>query len=202
MTEMDSQLAVRSELRAQALATRDKLDIELRHIWSTEIITQLRTYLEAKEARFLHCYLSFRSEVETREFIERTLAEGMRVVVPVIEEIEENEQRVERLAHTEIQGISGFVKGRFGIEEPAVRSPASLESLDAVIVPVVAFDRRGTRLGYGKGFYDAFLHELSGTVERIGLAFQMQESGFIPRLAHDEPLDTIITERELIHIAD
>src|SRR5665213_531262 len=191
---------VRRPLRARAITTREALAPEVRHDSSVEIIEQLKKYLAGKKCRVLHCYISFRSEVETREFIEGAIREGMRVIGPVVEQSGEVEQvQNERRAPTEIRGITGLAKGRFGLEEPVEREPASLESLDAVIVPIVAFDRRGTRLGYGKGFYDVFLRELPRSVERIGLAFSAQEVDHIPALPHDEPLDTIITEREIIH---
>lgn len=199
MIASEEVLATRRELRKRSLAGRDAVTAETRHIWSHEIIACLEDYLGERNVRSVHCYLSFRSEVETREFIEEVLEKGIRVTVPVIERVENTAQAVnERLAHAEIQDMAELVKGRFGIDEPAVRSIASLERLDAVIVPLVAFDRNGTRLGYGKGFYDLFLHELPLSVERIGLAFSTQEVEFIPPLPHDERLHTIITEREVI----
>ncbi len=200
---------IRLELRARGLAARESLTPEMRHNFSEEIARRLKDYLAEKSAaadRVLHCYISFRSEVETREFIEDAIREGTRVIVPVVEnhgEVIEDAPTGERLVHTEIRGITGLIKGRFGLEEPQERTPSSIETLDAVIVPLVAFDRYGTRLGYGKGFYDVFLHKLSRSgPERIGLAFSTQEAEYIPALAHDEPLDTIITEREIIHAVE
>jgi 5-formyltetrahydrofolate cyclo-ligase len=190
---------IRRELRQTVLAIRETLDSDFRHRSSVEIAERLMRYLAENQYRVLHCYISFRSEVETRAFIENALLDGIRMIVPVVEQAVEHADRKERLVHTEIRGISGLAKGRFGLEEPVEREPSSLESLDRVIVPIVAFDRRGTRLGYGKGFYDVFLRELPRSVERIGLAFSAQEVDHIPRLAHDEPLDTIITELEIIH---
>ncbi|MFI5202567.1 MAG: 5-formyltetrahydrofolate cyclo-ligase [Candidatus Kapaibacterium sp.] len=191
---------VRRELRARAMAAREELAPEIRHQFSAEIIERLKPYLTGKKCQALHCYISFRSEVETRVFIEGIIHEGMRVIVPVVEYAGEAEEaEADRLVHTEIRGLTGLAKGRFGLEEPVEREPSSLEALDAVIVPIVAFDRRGTRLGYGKGFYDVFLRELPRSIERIGLAFSAQEVDHIPRLPHDEPLDTIITEHEIIH---
>ena len=102
------------------------------------------------------------------------------------------------LAHTEIKGLTALRRGAFGLDEPVERTPSTLESLDAVIIPIAAFDRRGTRLGYGKGFYDRFLHDLPRSIPRIGLAFAVQEVASIPDLPHDEPLDYVITEREII----
>ena len=194
---------IRRELRQSALSKRNALSPEVRHLSSLEIIERLKQYIEGKSAvadGVLHCYISFRSEVETREFIEGAIRYGMRVIVPIVEASDPADQtRIGRLVHTEISGITGLTKGRFGLEEPTEREPSSLELVDTVIVPIVAFDRRGTRLGYGKGFYDVFLRELPRSVERIGLAFSTQEVDHIPALPHDEPLDTIITEREIIH---
>ncbi|SRR5581483_3106011 len=188
-------LEIREALRRSQIALREELPAELRHASSMEIIQRLERHLAERGATFIHCYISFRSEVETRAFITAALeVHRWRVVVPVVE------QGAEVLVHTEIQGLDNLAKGRFGLEEPVDRTPASLESLNAVIVPLVAFDRRGTRLGYGKGFYDAFLRELPDSVERIGLAFAVQEAEHIPLRPHDEPLDLIITEREFIRI--
>jgi 5-formyltetrahydrofolate cyclo-ligase len=175
---------------------RDALSPDERHRLSTEIVNRLRGYLFEKKYQSIHCYISFRSEVETREFIEHALQERMRITVPIVEQIDGKKV----LAHTEVSKVSGLADGHFGLQESVERTPASLLSLDAVIVPLVAFDRRGTRLGYGMGFYDTFLHELPRTIERIGFAFSLQEINHIPSLPHDEPLDTIITEKEIIHV--
>lgn len=197
----DIVLEERRNLRRNALLARDTLDPALRHAWSIEIAERLYAYLPDQKAEWkmsssIHCYISVRSEVETREFIERELRDGVRVIVPIVEQAGTSKV----LAHTEIKGLTDLAKGHFGLDEPLERNVASLVSLDAVIVPLVAFDRRGTRLGYGMGFYDRFLHELPREVKRIGLAFSMQEVSFIPSLAHDEPLDAIVTERAIISI--
>ena len=185
---------IRKDMRVRAMKERDALASDERHRLSKEIGERLRGYLLEKEYQSIHCYISFRSEVETRECIERALQERIRVTVPIVEQIDGKKV----LAHTEISKLSDLVNGHFGLQEPVERTPASLLSLDAVIVPLVAFDRHGTRLGYGMGFYDRFLRELPRTIERIGLAFRMQEMTDIPSLPHDEPLDTIITEQEII----
>jgi 5-formyltetrahydrofolate cyclo-ligase len=105
------------------------------------------------------------------------------------------------LVHTEITHLNDLKSGSFGLEEPSLRGPAALEGLDAVIVPMVAFDRRGSRLGYGKGFYDAFLGGLPSETKRIGLAFALQEVTHIPLLPHDIAVGRIITESEDIIIS-
>jgi len=187
---------VRESLRQEKIAERGRIPPELRHELSIEIVRKLKEHIHRKNFKFIHCYISFRSEVETRDLIEDEIKSGIRVVVPVVEQLDGKSL----LIHTEISGLDNLKKGTFGLDEPVERRLSSLESLDAVILPLAAFDRRGTRLGYGKGFYDKFLHELPKSVERIGLAFSIQELENIPQLPHDESLDTIITEREVIKI--
>ncbi len=194
--EQPSVQETRPDIRARAMKERDALTDSARHQWSEEIIERLQCYFAEKAVHSIHCYISFRTEVETHTFLKRVLSEGMRVTVPIVERIHNNKV----LVHTEIKGLSNLADGSFGLREPVERIPASLDALDAVIVPLVAFDRHGTRLGYGMGFYDVFLRELPRSVERIGLAFSIQEMNRIPLFPHDEPLDTIVTEQEIIHV--
>jgi 5-formyltetrahydrofolate cyclo-ligase len=89
-------------------------------------------------------------------------------------------------------------RGRFGLDEPIERSAARLDGLDLVVLPLAAFDTNGNRLGYGKGFYDRFLSELSPTVLRVGLGFDLQEVDRIETHDRDQPLDIIVTETRTI----
>lgn len=90
-------------------------------------------------------------------------------------------------------------KGFGGIREP---SPAAPEVMpDVVIVPLAAFDRRGFRIGYGKGHFDRTLGPLARGVRPflVGYAFALQEVEEVPRELHDVPLDAVVTETEIIH---
>lgn len=195
--ETNEQIAqLRKELRKSALAARDAISPTEREGRSRQIAARLLTYLRERNVHSVHCYLSFRSEVETRDAIRSMLESGIRVTVPIVERIGTSAA----LGHAAITSVTEFQKGHLGIDEPLERTPASLETLDAVIIPLSAFDRTGTRLGYGMGFYDRFLHNLPRRVERIGLAFQVQEIPHIPALTHDEPLDLVVTENAIIHV--
>ncbi len=180
----------RDAIRKTALSRRDALDESMRHALSERVSDNLRGVLKTLRAEFIHCYISFRSEVQTREFIEESLQEGARVVVPVVENLDGNSI----LLHAEIAGLSNLRQGTFGLEQPIEREEADLTGLDAVILPLSAFDAEGNRLGYGKGFYDRFLKEISRDVMRIGLAFDCQYVPTIPALSHDERLDFVVTE--------
>ncbi len=91
-----------------------------------------------------------------------------------------------------IIGEDGFCRGAFGIWEP--KGPA-ISKVDLVFVPGVAFDKKGNRLGYGKGYYDRFLSKTSAST--VGLAFSCQIAESLPCDEHDKRLDMILTEEGL-----
>ncbi len=90
------------------------------------------------------------------------------------------------------------IPGRWDIPRPVEDAP--VVTPDILLVPLLAFDRAGYRLGYGGGFYDRTLADLKPrkTVVAIGVAYAAQEVDFVPRGPHDEPLDFIMTELEVI----
>jgi 5-formyltetrahydrofolate cyclo-ligase len=94
----------------------------------------------------------------------------------------------------------GLVRGPFGIFQPS--SDADEVDPDIVLVPLAAFDRAGHRIGYGRGYYDRTLENLRSMkkITVIGIAFAVQEIETVPRLPHDEQLDCVLTERELIDL--
>jgi len=91
-------------------------------------------------------------------------------------------------------------RGPYGIFQPS--SDAAEVDPDIVLVPLAAFDRAGHRIGYGRGYYDRTLQALRAMkkITVIGLAFAVQEIDIVPRLAHDEQLDCVLTERGLIDL--
>jgi 5-formyltetrahydrofolate cyclo-ligase len=93
---------------------------------------------------------------------------------------------------------SDLKRGKFGVAEPAETQPALHPSI--VFVPLVAFDRKGNRLGYGAGYYDACLRDMRARerILAIGVAFDEQEFADIPREPQDEPLDMILTPARVI----
>lgn len=148
-------------------------------------------YLRSRRPGIIHCYMSFRSEAETYDLIRAAMQEGIRVLVPVVNETGEMVQH-------ELHNLQELRVGHLGLPVPGASAEYLLHDVDIVIVPLVAFDRHGNRLGYGKGFYDRFLSLLGPEVERVGLAFATQEVERIPDAPHDVPLHKIVTEHELI----
>lgn len=145
-----------------------------------------------QQARVLHCYLPTRSEVDTRPLISDALANGQRVVVPVVQRGLPDLAHSWLLAHSE----TDLEQGVFGTWQPRLLHSALPGEWDVTIVPLLAFDRRGYRLGYGKGYYDRLL--LVAPTPTIGVAFATQAVADLPHEPHDVPLDWIVTEDEVI----
>ena len=84
--------------------------------------------------------------------------------------------------------------GSFHIEEPTGNDTASMDDIELVVVPAVAYDRRGNRVGRGKGYYDRLLAETRATKVGVGYDFQLMDDGEIPAEPHDVRVDIVITE--------
>ncbi len=155
----------------------------------------MRTLLSRKEfqaADKVLIYLSKEGEVDTDNLLDRAFELGKRVCVPVVDR-EKDELRVSELPGPEID----FRLGAFGVREPAEEDLNFVPSdqIDLVVVPGLAFDRRGGRIGYGKGYYDRLLSRLDSRVPRIALAFDFQILDTVPQNESDIQVDIIITEK-------
>ena len=134
-------------------------------------------------------FASFRSEVDTAPMIRRSLAEGKRVILPKV--------RGKDLALFEVNEFDKDVSaGAWGIPEPHEKNPVTLDTVNLIIVPGLAFDELGNRLGYGAGFYDRILPFCQGVT--IALAFEAQMVPQVPVSAHDVPVKKIVTEKRVI----
>ncbi len=144
----------------------------------------------------LMVYLPFRGEVPTARIIERALAEGKTVAAPVTLK----EER--RLLPLRLTGRPEDLRpGPYGIlePEPSVCESVPPDKLDLVVVPGVAFDVEGARLGYGGGYYDRFLALEAREATRVALAYEIQVSPVpLPLDAHDSRMDLVVTERRII----
>jgi 5-formyltetrahydrofolate cyclo-ligase len=149
-------------------------------------------------AEIVCSYVSFREEVETFGLLSSLFAEGRRVAVPV-----HLHGVVQPLIFAEIRSLDELVPNHFGIPQPP-RDAARFLPTDAIpvfLVPGLAFDPAGRRLGYGLGFYDrAFAAAAPGAL-KIGLAFELQVLESVPADPHDVPMDLVVTEQRVIPAA-
>lgn len=177
---------LKADLRGAALARRDALDIELRHAGAKRIAEDIMAIEDLARAEIVGAFWPIRSEVDPRPLIAQLFARGQRVALPKV--------TPGGLVFREWKAGEALVRGNFGLSEPR----DGLPPLDptALIVPLAAFDRRGHRIGYGRGYYDQAIARLSlnGPVLTIGVAFSVQEIDVVPAESHDQPLDHLVTE--------
>ncbi len=157
-----------------------------------EIRNRLFAVPEFRKANIVLFYVSMKGEVKTEKAISETLRMGKRVLVPFV-----SLKRGELLI-SEINDLHDLSPGAFGIPTPKHPKEFPLDKIDLVIVPGIAFDKKGNRVGYGSGFYDRFLRKLKSDVSFIALAYDLQ---MVPRInpnKTDVRLEKIITEKEII----
>jgi 5-formyltetrahydrofolate cyclo-ligase len=129
-------------------------------------------------------------EADTRTLITHAWERGVTVLAPAV-------AAGHLLRWSRIESFDLLAPGPYGILEPPASAPIEMPPPHAVaIVPCVAFDAAGYRLGWGKGYYDRFLDGFDGP--SIGLAFDCQEVPELPRESHDQPVDYIVTETRVI----
>jgi 5-formyltetrahydrofolate cyclo-ligase len=141
----------------------------------------------------LMVYVSKPPEVHTHALIGLLLAQGKTVVVPIIEK----DTKTLRLSYLDDPAV--LRQSTFNVPEPVGHElPAQASDVNVVIIPMLAFDKRGNRLGYGAGYYDRFL-TTHPHLERIGIAFACQELHKIPADPTDAGMDMIVTDTGIIH---
>jgi 5-formyltetrahydrofolate cyclo-ligase len=177
---------IRREAGVRRREVPDK-DERSRAIW--ERLAGLPQYARAATVML---YLDFNSEARTRPFVPEIWQSGRRVVVPYCVE--------DRLGLFRLCDFAELAPGTLGILEPAEAwrgrpdRHVAPEEIDLVVVPGVAFDRRGGRIGHGMGYYDRFLRRLRPDAWSIAPAFECQLFDEVPLLPHDVGVDRIVTE--------
>ena len=177
-------------LRREVLAVRDALPPEDRRARSEAIAPRFLALPEVADAGTVMAFWSFGSEVDTAPLIERLLADGRTTAMPRIEGT-----HVVPVAYRpgdEVRETS------FGAFEPLEGRVLDATDLDLVVVPGVAFDDAGRRVGYGGGFYDRLLPGLRPGVPAIALAFSVQLVPEVPTGGMDSRVDAIVTEGKVI----
>jgi len=179
-------------LRAGALRARRAIPRREIDAASRLIEKRLLSLEEYARADLLVSYCATPDEVQTSSIIESALKEGKRVAVVV------TEPETKRLTFSEITSLEEVAPGHYGIPEPrpGFLRPVPLEDADLVLVPLVAWDLRGHRLGHGEGYFDRAL--AGRKVTKVGLALESQRLGRVPASPHDVPLDLIVTERRVV----
>ena len=186
----------KSEIRRKTSARREGLSDEARAKKSQAIMACLFEFANFREARTILFYMNAGSEVATEAMIRKALEHEKFVALPWVDKTEG------KIVPLKLDNFDGDVKpGYRGIREPIRQQCKAIpvENIDLAIIPGVAFDERGGRIGHGTGFYDKFIPSLDVTTRKVALAFECQIVSQIPMEPHDRYIDIIITEERIIY---
>lgn len=195
----------KAELRRTALARRDAIDLDVRAAKSAVICARLVELLDRLDAAAPHTvaiYAAMGSEVDPAAFAAAAAARGWRVAYPCMLSATDTAACGQRMCMRAVAAADASSAPFIGHPTRAFtatdidssRFPiVSVEALDMIVVPLVAFDRAGARLGYGGGCYDRYLPMLSPACQIIGIAFDEQRVDHVSTDAHDLPLPHIVS---------
>lgn len=153
-----------------------------------------------RQAKTIMWYIHCRSEVRTQSALLRELATGKRMVIPYCTK---DEQSYNKLGLWLLEDFAELVPGMWGILEPPRQRWGEIgkeippEQLDCIMVPGVAFDRNGGRLGNGAGYYDRLLKSVRADTVIIGVCFESQLVEQVAMESHDVSMDAVITEKAI-----
>lgn len=185
--------ARKQEMRQVALKRREKLATSMGRMNSAESLTAQFFYnYQPKKNTAVSAYWPFRNEIDVRPLLKRLNFIGCCCLLPVIM------GRKKPLQFHRWKPGDTLKMSRFGLLEPSTLHPNS--SPEIVVVPLLAFDSAGYRLGYGGGYYDCTLAVLrkSGDILAIGAAYEDQQVDSVPHDQFDQQLDAVVTEQGII----
>ena len=195
----------KAELRRAVIARRDALDLDVRTAKSAVVcarLVELMDRLGAAAPRTVAVYAAMGSEVDPAAFAAAAVARGWRVAYPCMLSATDAMACGQRMCMRAVSAgdaseapfIAHPTRAFAATDVDSIRFPiVPAKALDMVVVPLVAFDRTGARLGYGGGCYDRYLPILSPACQIVGIAFDEQRVDHVPTDAHDLPLPHIIS---------
>ena len=185
-------MTMKNELRSKFKQLRKNMSVD--EAFEKSIMAQkhfLKTEIY-KKSRCIMLYKALGNEVNTEMLLARAFADGKKVVLPVTDV--ENGKITP--FYTNINAT--YEKGGFSVREPQNTVEAKIEEIDVVVVPGIAFDCKGNRIGFGKGCYDMFLEKCNAV--SVGLCYEFQLIPEIPADTGDVKMDYILTENEFFSV--
>jgi 5-formyltetrahydrofolate cyclo-ligase len=191
---MPDEIQIRKErIRREALARRDAMPPEMRQA-AAQAIAAREFPLAITPGAIVSGFMALKSEINPLPLMQKLAGQGARLALPAIA------GRGKPLMLRAWEPGAPLGRGQWGIREPTADA-AEVEP-DIVLVPLLAFDRAGHRIGYGAGYYDLTIARLRArkAVMAVGVAFAIQEVAAVPATARDARLDLVLTEREMIDL--
>lgn len=180
----------KKELRKSLMGKRSEYPKELREKMDKKAFENLIKTEEYKNSENIFVFISFRDEIDTHEAVRYFIKDNKNVFIPYTEEGKE------KMRLTRLKDMEDLVPGHFGILSPKKEDLDFIDHniIDLVLVPGLAFDDEGYRIGYGGGFYDKFFADLISKPKKIGYCYSFQLIDKIPHDDYDIPVDMVITD--------
>jgi 5-formyltetrahydrofolate cyclo-ligase len=193
MSDLEHIKDLKATLRREAMARREALPTVDR-VAAAQIIAARGLPVKVVPGNTVSGYSPLKSEISPMPLLRRCADDGAELALPVVV------GRGHPLTMRAWAFGAPLTSGVWGIRQPPPAAPEVFP--DILIVPLLAFDRRGHRIGYGAGYYDMTLARLRAmkTVTAIGIAFAAQEVDEVPTTPRDAPVDFVLTEREIIDL--
>ena len=183
---MKNQIREQNKIKRRAM---DKSEVCEKSKAAAKAFLQSELY---KNAQQIMVYLPLGNETDPSDIIAAAFCDGKRLVLPV------TNPQTNEITPCVYEKDTVLVKGAFSVTEPNETIPADMSKTDVVLVPGIAFDKFGNRVGFGKGCYDRLLKNT--TAVKVGLCYDYQICPQIPADEHDVKMDYLITERGVICI--
>ncbi len=186
--QADTTVPIKSAMRQKIGDLRAALTAQQRERETEICVSGVLASTEYQTATHMLVTMSFGSEIQTRDIIKRAWADGKRVALPRVV------RTSNELSLFWIDSDTMLERNPLGIDEPALAAPpATANEFDLVLVPGLAFDLAGNRLGYGRGYYDRLQKILHRRAVRMAIAFDCQCVDIVPTGITDEQIDVLVT---------
>jgi 5-formyltetrahydrofolate cyclo-ligase len=190
---MNELILKKQKLRTELLDTRRDLSKEFVFSKSLQVIEKLITLQEYKLAKSVMFYVSLEKEVLTIDLLKKELEKNdKKIIVPIIND--------KIIVASRLKCFSDLKQNKFKIFEPENFEKFD-SKIDIILIPGVGFDKKGSRIGFGKGYYDKFLFNKNDSL-KIGLCFEECIVDAIPLEEHDVLVDIVITEKNVYYVND
>jgi len=198
MSDKTNNKQLKSEIRSQIRKIRNTLDPDYQNKAANLLVDKLQTQQAFNQAKRIACFLSFDGEISTKPLIQEIISNAKQCYLPKLKPYKPN-----RLWFMPYDQSTPMINNKYGIPEvdlPVNRAIAPSQ-LDIVLLPLVAFDKNGNRLGMGGGYYDATFAHLKSQQKRpvfVGLAYAEQQVKSLPYDPWDLSLDAVCTNKNFI----
>jgi 5-formyltetrahydrofolate cyclo-ligase len=183
---------LKSVFRENVKTQRAQVSPEAAQEAAISLWTQLKEESFFQKAQTIAAFCSIGTEIDTMPLLEEILKSGKNLYLP------KTDKTKTLIEFHPVLDLKTLIPGRFDILEPPEGAILQPEEIDLILVPGLAFDSRGHRLGYGQGFYDRFLKMIKPGCFTLGVAYSFQIIDKTPNIEHDIPVNAVLTEKYLL----